>query len=192
MKYRFTLAAVSVLLLLSIPISAQTVKVAMEPNHSTIGFAVNIAGGVTRVTGKFMDFSLEMDYVDNDITRSSVLFTIQVRSINTGIDQRDDHLRSEDFFDAEKYPEITFESSQIQKTGEGYEMTGMFAMHGVTREVTIPFQLTNDGGYPSARIRWSLNREDYGINYEHSSMKNFLAKEILVEIDFWTRKAKKQ
>lgn len=171
---------------------AQTVKREMEPNHSTIGFVVNIAKGVTRVTGKFTDFALQMDYVDEDITKSSVTFAIQAGSIDTGIDQRDEHLRSADFFDVEQYPEIIFKSTAIRKSGEAYEVEGDFSMHGVTKHVVIPFELTQAGRKPSARIRWSLNREDYGILYEHSLEKHFLSKDISVEIDFWTRKSKSQ
>lgn len=171
---------------------AQTVKVEMEPNHSTIGFVVKIAKGVTRVTGKFTDFTMQMDYVDKDITKSSVTFTIQAKSINTGIDQRDDHLRSADFFEVEKYPEITFKSTAIRKAGAAYEVEGDFTMHGVTKHVVIPFAITSDERTPSASIRWSLNREDYDIKYEHSSMKHFLSKEIGIEIDFWSRKSKNQ
>lgn len=176
----------------SVQLNGQTVKVVMEPNHSTIGFVVKIAGGVTRVTGKFTDFSLEMDYIDKDMTRSSVLFTIEAKSIDTGIEQRDEHLRSSDFFDVEKFPQITFQSSEIRTVGEAYEMDGTFTMHGISKQVTIPFELTSSTGYPSVRIRWSLNREDYGIYFEHTSEKNFLSKEIDIEIDFWTRKSKKQ
>ena len=164
----------------------------VEPNHSTVGFVVPIAGGVTRVTGKFTDFSLDLDYVNQDMTQSSVVFTIQATSINTGIDQRDEHLRSADFFEVEKYPEIVFKSTAIRKTGETYEMDGTFTMHGITKNVTIPFELTSTGKRPSARIRWSLNREDYGIFFEHTSEKNFLSKNIGIEIDFWTRKSKKK
>lgn len=171
---------------------AQTVKIEMEPNHSTIGFVVKIAKGVTRVTGKFTDFALQMDYVDEDITKSSVVFTIKAESINTGIDQRDEHLRSEDFFDVAKFPEITFKSTAIRKTGKAYEIEGDFSMHGVTKHVVIPFELTEAGRTPSARIRWSLNREDFGIMYEHSLEKHFLSKDIGIEIDFWTRKSKNQ
>ncbi len=171
---------------------AQTVKIEMEPNHSTIGFVVKIARGVTRVTGKFTDFALQMDYVDQDITKSSVVFTIQAESIDTGIDQRDRHLRSADFFDVAKFPEITFRSTAIRKVGEAYEVEGDFSMHGITRHVVIPFELTKAGRTPSARIRWSLNREDYGIKYEHSVEKHFLSKDIGIEIDFWTRRSKNQ
>ena len=172
--------------------SSQTVKVEVESNHSTIGFVVRIAKGVPRVTGKFTDFAMQMDYVDQDITKSSVTFIIQAKSINTGINQRDDHLRSADFFDVEKYPEIIFKSTGIRKSGDMYELEGDFSMHGVTKHVIIPFKLTGGERTPSASIRWSLNREDYGIVYEHSSMKHFLSKEIAIEIDFWTRKSKNQ
>lgn len=171
---------------------AQTFKREMEPNHSTIGFVVKIARGVTRVTGKFTDFALQMVYVDEDITKSSVSFIIQAKSIDTGIDQRDEHLRSADFFDVEKYPEITFNSTAIRKTGDTYEVEGDFSMHGVTKHVVIPFELTSAGKRPAVSIRWSLNREDYDILYEHSLEKHFLSKDIAVEIDFWTRKSKDQ
>lgn len=179
-------------LVITSTVYSQTVKVEIEPNHSTIGFVVKIAKGVTRVTGKFMDFDMQMDYVDGDITKSSVTFVIQAKSIDTGIDQRDDHLRSADFFEVEKYPEIAFKSSVIRKAGDAFEMEGDFSMHGVTKHVVIPFRLTGSDRTPSASIRWSLNREDYGISYEHSSMKHFLSKDIAVEIDFWTRKSKNQ
>ena len=194
MKIQITPLIVLILLALNLKkAEAQTINLAIEPNHSTIGFVVPIAGGVTRVTGKFTDFMLDMDYVDNDLTKSSVLFTIQAKSINTGIGERDEHLRSSDFFDVVKYPEIIFESDVIRKTGDTYEVEGDFSMHGVTRRVTIPFRLTGDNpSRPSVQIRWSLNREDYNIFFEHTSEKHFLSKKILIEIDFWTKKGKKK
>ena len=171
----------------------EVLKLNIEPNHSTIGFKVPIAGGITKVRGKFMDFELYMDYVDQDLTKSKARFVIQSKSIDTGIEDRDNHLRSDDFFDVEKFPEIVFESTAIRRNGVAYLLEGHLTMHGVTKDVSIPFTVTKLGeSQVAVNIEWKLNRKEYGIGvgFKHTSIKNFIADEIGVEIDFWTRKAK--
>ena len=143
--------------------------------------------------GKFLDFQLYMDYTDQDLTQSKARFVIQSKSIDTGIEDRDSHLRSKDFFEVETYPEIVFESTTIRESGEGYELEGDLTMHGITKHVIIPFEVTKLGETQVAvSIKWLLNRKDYGIgsNFKHTSIKNFIADEIGIEIDFWTRRAK--
>jgi polyisoprenoid-binding protein YceI len=104
----------------SVPARSQE-KTALPPlmkvdrNHSTIGFAVPILGGLSRVTGKFTDFDLAVVYDETDITKSSVNATIRVTSIDTGVADRDKDLRSAGFFDVDKYPTITFVSHTIEK-----------------------------------------------------------------------------
>ncbi|MBO3697510.1 YceI family protein [Roseivirga sp. E12] len=169
------------------------VKLNVEPNHSTIGFVVPIAGGITKVRGKFMDFQLYMDYDDTDFVKSKVRFVIQAKSIDTGISDRDDHLRSKDFFDVEKYPEIVFEGTSIEQIGEAYELHGNLTMHGVTKAVEIPFRANKLGKSEIAiSFEWKLNRKDFGVGvgFKHTSIKNFIGDNIGVEVDFWTRKAK--
>lgn len=187
--------SLSIVFLVVFQADQHVLKLNIEPNHSTIGFKVPIAGGITKVRGKFTDFQLYMDYVDEDLTRSKARFVIQAKSIDTGIEDRDNHLRSKDFFDVAQYPEVTFESSSIKKSGEGYTMEGTLTMHGVSRQVSIPFRVNKlSKSQVAVSIEWKLNRKDYGVGvgFKHTSIKNFISDEIGVEIDFWTRKAKVQ
>lgn len=185
---------VTVILLSFLPISTEPVKLAVEPNHSTIQFSIPISGGLTRVTGKFTDFTIDIDYVDNDLTKSTMMAVIKATSINTGIPDRDDHLRTADFFEVETYPEITFVSDSIVKTNDEYVAFGSFQMHGITKALQMPFRLNGKDGKFTLGItsRLSLNRSDYnlGTDFKHTSIENFLGDQIAVEIDFWTKKRK--
>jgi polyisoprenoid-binding protein YceI len=98
--------------------------------HSNIGFAIPIAGGLSKLRSKFSEFTVTIVYDDKDLTKSSVEEWIKAASIDTGIDERDAHLRKPDFVDVEKYPEITFKSSRIEKTGKDFIAHGTFSMHG--------------------------------------------------------------
>jgi len=189
------LISLGIVLSLAFGADESIVKLNVEPNHSTVGFVVPIAGGITKVRGKFMDFQLYMDYDDVDFTQSKVKFVIQAKSINTGIEDRDNHLRSADFFEVEKYPEIIFEGTQIKQVGDAYELQGNLTMHGVTKLVNIPFRATQLGKTQVAiGLNWKLSRKDFGVGvgFKHTSIKNFIGDEIGVEVDFWTRKAKDQ
>ena len=185
----------SLLAFYSICGSGQTKHLTVEPNHSTIGFDVIIAGGATKVTGKFMEFDLKLQLVDGDWTRSSVEFIIQATSITTGIPDRDNHLRSSDFFDVETYPEISFVTSSIEETGENaYTMAGTFTMHRTSKEVSLPFSVVYEKGNTyGIHLEHVLNRVEYGVgaDWQHSAMENFLSEEIPVTIDLWTRRDKR-
>ena len=114
--------------MLSTGIFAQeSVKLIVEPNHSTIGFAIPVAK-ITRVTGKFKDYEINIDYREEDIAKSLVDIKIKVASIDTGIEDRDSDLQSETFFHSEKYPEITFKSNSISRVDDHYVITGEFSM----------------------------------------------------------------
>ena len=95
--------------------------------------------------------------------------TIQAKSVDTKIDRRDNHLRSADFFDVEKYPTITFESTKVEKDGDKTFITGKFTMHGVTKEIRFPFVMKGPISDPRGNTRiglvaeTSLNRTDYGM-----------------------------
>lgn len=174
----------------------EPVKLIAETNHSTIQFSVPISNGITRITGKFNEFSIDVELVDNDITKSKIAAVIKVNSINTGIPSRDEDLKTADFFDATKFPEITFSSSKIVKTGNGYVATGQFQMHGVTKQIDLPFTITGQSGdgVIGFTSRSSLKRSDYnvGTDFKHTSEDNFIANEIGIEIDFWTKKPKEK
>jgi polyisoprenoid-binding protein YceI len=119
---------------------------------------------------------------------------IKAASIDTGIDRRDNHLRSVDFFEVEKFPEIKFESNRIEKRGKSFIAHGTLTMHGVAKEIALPFSVTGSNkdatgkkmnvGY-SARV--TLNRRDFGINWTHQTVPNFVGDNIDVEIDLITK-----
>ena len=166
----------------------------IDNNHSTVGFSVPIFGGLSQVKGKFMDFAITLNNDEKDITKSSVSVVIKATSINTGIEGRDRHLRNADFFDVEKYPEITFKSERIEKKGKQFIAHGPLTMHGVTKQIALPFTVTGTQKNPSNNkfsVGYSakivLNRRDYGINYSRQDNPTFVGDNITVEIELVTR-----
>ena len=108
----------------------------IDPTHSRIGFKVKQA--FTTVTGRFKEFSGTVQVDREHPEKSSVMATIQVKSIDTGITKRDAHLCSEEFFNAAKFPEITFKTSSVKQTGpDAGDILGDFTMHGVTKAITL-------------------------------------------------------
>jgi len=166
----------------------------IDNGHSTVGFSVPIMSGLSKVKGKFTDFTINLTNDEKDITKSSVNVVIKATSVDTGIDARDKHLRTAEFFDVEKFPEITFQSSSIEKKGKQFIAHGPLTMHGVTKEIALPFTITGvtesadktkkNVGYSANLV---LNRRDFGINYTHKTVPNFIGDDITVEIDLITR-----
>ena len=167
----------------------------IDNNHSTVGFSVPIFGGLSQVKGKFMDFTITLNNDEKDITKSSVSVVIKATSINTGIEGRDRHLRNADFFDVEKYPEITFKSERIEKKGKQFIAHGPLTMHGVTKQIALPFTVTGTLKNPTTNqlsavgysAKMVLNRRDFGINYSRQDNPTFVGDNITVEIELVTR-----
>ena len=165
----------------------------IDMNHSNVGFSVPIMNGLSKVKGKFTDFTVTLNVDEKDITKSTVNVLIKATSIDTGVENRDKHLRNADFFDVEKYPDITFQSSRIEKKGKQFIAHGPLTVHGVTKEIALPFTLTgvNESadktkksvGYSASIV---LNRRDYGINWNHR-VPGFVGDNITVDIDLITR-----
>ena len=174
---------------------AQERRLQIEPNHSTIGFSVDIAG-FSEVTGKFTDFEVYVNWNDTKRLPTYLEAQIQASSVNTGIEGRDTHLRTADFFDVEKYPTITFKSDSIVRSNFSKFMAhGSFTMHGVTKKVALPFIIVKqDGNTIGFRSETSINRLDYGVasDFKHTSMPGFLSEQIAIHIAFWTKKRKEQ
>jgi polyisoprenoid-binding protein YceI len=162
----------------------------VDRNHSTIGFEAPIMGGLSKVPGKFTDFDVAVVCDEGDITKSSVNATIRVASVDTGIPDRDKDLRGDAFFDADKFPTITFVSHSIEKKDGKIIARGTLTMKGVAKEIDLPitpageFQLPNDGkkiiGFHASM---KLNRRDYGITWEHQALATFVGDEVTVNID---------
>jgi polyisoprenoid-binding protein YceI len=176
------------------PFFAATTKYDTDVNHSNVGFSIPIMGGLSHVRGKFTDFKVSIVYDDKDVTKSSVDAVIKTTSIDTGVEGRDKHLRTADFFDAEKNPEITFKSSRIEKKGKGFIAHGTFTMHGVSKEIALPFTIngvdrnqTTGKTVLGVTARTTINRRDYGINYSRKDLPNFVGDMVEIELNIITR-----
>lgn len=188
-----------VLLLFAVTVVAQDTTTTsrvypIDNGHSTVGFSVPILGGLSQVKGKFTDFAITLNNDEKDITKSSVSVVIKATSVDTGIEGRDRHLRNADFFDVEKFPEITFKSERIEKKGKGFIAHGPLTMHGVTKQIALPFTVTGTFKNPTTgkisvgySAKTVLNRRDYGINYSRQDNPTFVGDNITVEIELVTR-----
>ena len=186
-----------VVVLVSVASFAQTNTLKPYPidnGHSTVGFSVPILNGLSKVKGKFTDFSITLNSDEKDITKSSVVVVIKPASIDTGIERRDNHLRSADFFDVEKFPEIRFQSTRIEKRGKSFVAHGTLTVKGVSKEIALPFSITGSNKDATGKkmnigysARMTLNRRDYGITWSHRDVPNFVGDNIDVEIDLITR-----
>jgi polyisoprenoid-binding protein YceI len=128
-----------------------------DSSGSTIGFTVHQFLGTTR--GKFTRFSGKIDIDREHPENSSVIAQIKVSSIDTRIKKRDDHLRSPEFFDVEKFPHITFKSRSVKRTGpESGDILGDLTMHSVTRPITLHVKLLTPINETS-RTRWAITTE---------------------------------
>ena len=168
MKFKsFTLAA---LLLSAASIASAGDAFNIDSRHSEAAF--RIRHFMSRVSGKFADISGVVNVDRANPAASTVEFTINAASIDTGVADRDKHLRSADFFDVEKFPQITFKSTKVAATSKKdvYDVTGDFTMHGVTKQVTFPvevlgWQTNKQGERVGFGLNTTLNRKDYGISY---------------------------
>jgi len=128
-----------------------------DPSGSGIGFSVHQFLGTTH--GKFTKFNGKIDVNREHPKNSSVTAQIDVRSIDTRIKKRDDHLRSAEFFNVDKYPQITFKSRSVKQTGpQSGDILGDLTIHGVTKPITLHVKLLtplND----TSRIRWAVTTE---------------------------------
>jgi polyisoprenoid-binding protein YceI len=143
----------------------------LDPTHSRVGFSARHAM-VTKVRGAFNDVDGTLQLDGAEPSRSSATVTIQVASIDTRNADRDAHLRGADFFAVEEFPTITFVSTAARQSGPaGYELTGDLTIRGVTRSVTVPFELTGSAVDPWGNTRVGfegsvvVNRKDWGLTW---------------------------
>ena len=166
MKKLIPLTCLSALLIIQSAFTADTYV--FDKAHSSLGFQVRHL--FSNVLGKFDDFTGTIEFDEANPEQSSVEVSIKTASIDTGVKMRDDSLRSPDFFDAKKFPEITFKSKSVKKTGENtFDVTGDLTMHDVTKEVVLKVELLGKGAGPKNSFvsGWdattALKRRDYGL-----------------------------
>jgi polyisoprenoid-binding protein YceI len=160
-----------------------------DKSHSTVGFHVPILGGMSQVEGKFMAFDVQLRYDASDPTKCMVGATIDASSINTGITDRDDHLRSEDFLNVAANPKIMFISKKVEKVGDALVVHGTLSMHGVSKPVDLAAEVKGlrtdsvSGDYLiGLHATTALNRQDFGITWKHADPL-FVGDSIHVEIN---------
>lgn len=143
----------------------------LDPAHTNIEFAVRHML-LTKVKGQFNDVMAELKWDGENLDESSVEVRIKTASIDTDNERRDNHLRSADFLDAEKYPEIIFKSDRIEKTEDGHIAHGKLTIRDVTRDVSLPFKVMGKLAQPDGRTRigfeatLTINRFDYNVNWD--------------------------
>ena len=151
------------------PLSELTGRYELDPAHSRIGFVARHAM-VTKVRGEFADFSGVVDFKGADPAASSITVTIEGVSIDTHNEQRDGHLRSNDFLALDEHPQITFTSTAIElEDAETLRVAGDLAIRGVTQPVSIDFEYQGVATDPFGNVRvgfegsTTINRKDFGI-----------------------------
>jgi polyisoprenoid-binding protein YceI len=139
--------------------------------HSSVGFGITHMV-INTVHGHFNQFSGTVSVDGKNVTEAKG--TIETKSVDTGQPKRDEHLRKPDFFDAEKFPTITFQSKRAEKKDGETVLVGDFTMHGVTKELNLPVKLSGPIKDPMGMTRIGLqgkvkvNRKDYGISYNRA------------------------
>jgi len=150
--------------------STLTGNYVIDPTHTRIGFVARHAM-VTKVRGSFNEFEGSA-YIDAESpSGSNAQLTIKTATIDTRNDDRDAHLRSNDFFDMQNHPEISFVSTGVEAIDGGYRVTGDLTIKGVTKSVTVDFEYTGTAVDPFGNTRvgfegtTTVNRKDWGVNW---------------------------
>ena len=163
---------ISAALVLLVLTSAQSAEWEIDKSHTEVGFTATHMV-ITKVNGKFNDFTGEINFDPENTASSKIKGVVQVASVDTDNEKRDQHLRTSEFFDAENHPELVFESKKISKTADGYVAVGDLTMRGVTKEVEFPFTVVGPINDPwgNTRVgiegRATVNRMDWGIAWNN-------------------------
>lgn len=147
----------------------------IDQSHSQVLFKVKHLG-ISTVTGRFRDFAGTITYDPRNPAAARARATIKTASIDTDNDRRDNHLRGADFFEAEKYPEITFTAGRLREArGDGFELDGTLTMRGVTRPITLDVEKVGPARGPDGRERMAFNatttldRTQYGLTWSRAT-----------------------
>jgi len=171
-------------------ISAQTLT--NDPAHSKLGFSANHLT-ISQVEGHFKDFNVTLSYTKEDLSDAKFTVTAKIQSIDTGVEPRDNHLRSADFFDVEAFPTINFQSTDFEKSGDdSVTLEGLLTIRGITKPITIkgeqlgpvknPMTGTRSVGYS---LTGELSREDFGLTWNKAMESGgvMVGKKVTINID---------
>ena len=145
----------------------------IDPAHSKVGFGVKHMG-IATVRGEFTDFAGALE-IGEDLASAKLYGTVKAQSVDTNEPQRDDHLRSPDFFDAAQFPELRFESTSIEALDdEEFRITGQLTIHGVTNEIVLHAEVQGTDVDPwgnerlGLEVTGQLSRGDYGMKFNQA------------------------
>ncbi|MFA9190924.1 YceI family protein [Flavobacterium sp. FZUC8N2.13] len=147
-----------------------TTKWTIDSTHSEIGFKVKHMM-FTNVSGKFDSYEATIITDEDNFENASIEFSADINSINTNNGDRDNHLKSGDFFDAENHPKLTFKATSFTKDGDDYELVGDLSLRGVTKSVKLATEFSglmkDPWGNTKAGLNISgkINRKDWGLNW---------------------------
>lgn len=150
----------------------KTTKWKIDPAHSELGFKIKHLM-IAHVNGTFRKFDVTVETNGDDFATAHILATVEVQSIDTNQAQRDNHLRTSDFFEAEKFPIAVFNSTKVERTGEDtYNVIGDLTLKGITKQVTLGVEysgITKDpyggAGRAGFSVTGKINRTEWGINF---------------------------
>jgi len=162
------------LFLLSITFSGITAgNYTIDKSHSVIGFEVNHMV-ISKVSGKFADFTSTLTFDKNNLDNFAIETIVKIESVSTENEKRDHHLKSDDFFNVQKFPEMIFKSSKIEKTENGYIAHGSLTIRDVTKNIALPFKITGTITDPWGNSRigieasTEINRQEYNVKWSKS------------------------
>ncbi|MDH3217756.1 MAG: YceI family protein [Candidatus Krumholzibacteria bacterium] len=165
---KLALAALAVMFMSSTALATDTFMI--DGNHSSIGFSVKHMV-ISKVKGTFGEFEGMIMYDEANMKNSSVSVTIKTASISTANDDRDGHIKGDEFLDAAKHPEIKFHSTKVMPKGDGFVAVGDLTIRGVTKSVQLPFNFNGVITDPWGNTRMGadatlkINRHDFGVSW---------------------------
>ncbi len=188
---------VALLLTVALSTSAFSETWNVDKTHSSVTFKVRHMV-ISNVKGNFREFSGVVEFDGKDLTKGTVEFSIDVNTINTDSEGRDKHLKSGEFFDAEKFPNITFKSTKIVADGDDYKISGDFTMKDVTKSVTFDLEYSGTVVDPWGNTRagfaakTKIDRQDYNVNFSGTLDNGGLVvgNEVKIELEIELVKAK--
>jgi polyisoprenoid-binding protein YceI len=174
--------------------TARAAQYEISPEGSNVQFSVPVFG-VSKVTGKFMRYDVKIEAgKKTELSQAKVVAVIETASVDTGSDTWDGKLRTAAWFDAQKFPEIRFESKRVRKKGGKWEAVGPLTIHGVTKEITLPFSIEGrfSGQKPDERIgihaTFPFDRREFGMAWTNNTEAKVAGNKVTVSIDLLARR----
>ena len=174
--------------------AATAAQYEISTEGSNVQFSVPVFG-VSKVTGKFMRYDVRIEAgKKTDLSQAKVVAVIETASVDTGSDSWDGKLRTPAWFDAQKYPEIRFESRRVKKSGGKWEAVGPLTIHGVTKDITLPFSIEGRfaGQKPDERIgihaTFAFDRREFGMAWTGNAEAKVAGNKVTVTIDLLARR----